>query len=64
MPSESVGLAGALHLYPDRVSIVVGRYESTHPRHPPVRLIDAGVGLPSSSGWAPAAAVPLAARGV
>jgi hypothetical protein len=63
MPAESVGLAGALHLYPDRVSIVVGRYESTHPRHPPVRLLDAGGSATPSAGWAPAAAVPLAARG-
>ncbi|HVV52203.1 MAG TPA: hypothetical protein VHO06_21215 [Polyangia bacterium] len=62
MPSESVGLAGALHLFPDRVSIVVGRYESTHPRHPPVRLLDAVPPPPSSAGWAPPAAVPLAAR--
>jgi hypothetical protein len=64
MPPESVGLAGALHLYPDRVSIVVGRYESTHPRHPPLRLIDGGNAPSSSPGWAPAATVPLAARGV
>jgi hypothetical protein len=33
MPSESVGLVGALNLYPDRVSITAGRYEGTHPRH-------------------------------
>ena len=32
MPTESVGLVGALHLYPDRVAIVAGRYEATHPR--------------------------------
>jgi transposase len=62
MSPESVGLAGALHLYPDRVSIVVGRYESTHPRHPALRLLDSVV-TPSSSGWAPGPAVPLAARG-
>lgn len=33
MPAESVGLVGALHLYPDRVTIVAGRYEASHPRH-------------------------------
>ena len=33
MPPESVGLVGALHLYPDRVTIVAGRYEASHPRH-------------------------------
>jgi hypothetical protein len=32
MPVEAVGLVGALHLYPDRVMIVAGRYEATHPR--------------------------------
>jgi hypothetical protein len=64
MPAESVGLAGALHLYPDRVAIVVGRYETTHPRHPAVRLIEGGAAHGSSPGWAPAATVPLAARGV
>ena len=63
MPPDSVGLVGALHLYPDRVSIVVGRYESTHARHPAVRVVDAGI-THSSPGWAPASAVPLAARGV
>jgi hypothetical protein len=33
MPQESVGLVGALNLFPDRVSIVAGRYETSHPRH-------------------------------
>jgi hypothetical protein len=33
MPPEAVGLVGALHLYPDRVAIIAGRYEATHPRH-------------------------------
>ena len=32
MPPESAGLVGALHLYPDRVSITAGRYEATHVR--------------------------------
>jgi hypothetical protein len=32
VPSEAVGLVGALHLYPDRVTIIAGRYEITHPR--------------------------------
>jgi len=35
MPPESVGLVGALHIYPDRVEITAGRYEAKHPR--PVR---------------------------
>lgn len=38
MPPESVGLVGALNLYPDRVSITAGRYEGTHPRHIQKRL--------------------------
>jgi hypothetical protein len=33
MPAESVGLVGALELYPDRVTIIAGRYEASHPRH-------------------------------
>jgi hypothetical protein len=33
MPPESVGLVGALNLFPDRVTIVAGRYEASHPRH-------------------------------
>jgi hypothetical protein len=32
MPPEAVGLVGALHLYPDKVTIVAGRYEATHQR--------------------------------
>jgi hypothetical protein len=32
MPLESVGLVGALHLFPDRVEITAGRYEAKHPR--------------------------------
>lgn len=32
MPPEAVGLVGALHLYPEKVTIVAGRYEATHPR--------------------------------
>jgi hypothetical protein len=69
MPSESVGLAGALFLYPDRVTIVVGRYQSTHARHPQGRLADSaiagspGSSSPSSSSWGPRITVPLAARG-
>ena len=62
MPPDSVGLAGALHLYPDRVSIVVGRYESTHPRHPAIRLIEPVTPVVVGRRWAPGAAVPLAAR--
>jgi len=32
MPPEAVGLIGVLRLYPDRVEIAAGRYETTHPR--------------------------------
>jgi hypothetical protein len=35
MPPEAAGLVGMLHLYPDRVAIVAGRYEATHPRSLP-----------------------------
>jgi len=62
MPPESAGLSGALYLYPDRIAIVVGRYESTHPRHPALRLLDSVAPSSSSAVWAPSAAVPLAAR--
>jgi hypothetical protein len=30
MPPEAVGLIGVLRLYPDRVEIAAGRYETTH----------------------------------
>ena len=65
MPSESVGLAGALFLYPDRVTIVVGRYQSTHPRHPQPQFVEPTTGAPSSAGpsWGARVTVPLAARG-
>jgi hypothetical protein len=62
MPPDSVGLAGALYLYPDRVSITVGRYEATHPRHPGVHLIEPAVPA-SANAWAAPASLPLAARG-
>jgi hypothetical protein len=32
MQPEAVGLIGVLRLYPDRVEIAAGRYETTHPR--------------------------------
>jgi hypothetical protein len=35
MPPEAVGLIGVLQLFPDRVHIVAGRYEATHPRRGP-----------------------------
>jgi hypothetical protein len=35
MPPEAVGLIGVLRLYPDRVEIAAGRYETTHPRRRP-----------------------------
>jgi hypothetical protein len=41
MPTEAVGLVGALHIYPDRVEITAGRYEAKHPR--PLRRPSSGV---------------------
>ena len=35
MPPEAMGIPGTLFLYPDRVRIVAGRFESTHPRVAP-----------------------------
>ena len=65
MPSESIRLAGALFLYPDRVTIVVGRYQSTHPRHAPAPLADSAMaGGGAGPSWGPRLTVPLAARGV
>jgi hypothetical protein len=32
MPPDAVGLVGALYLYPDKVVVVAGRYQATHPR--------------------------------
>jgi hypothetical protein len=32
MPPDAIGLAGTLYLYRDRVRIVAGRFEATHPR--------------------------------
>jgi len=32
MPAEAMGIAGTLFLYRDRVRIVAGRFEATHPR--------------------------------
>jgi transposase len=32
MPPESMGIPGTLYLYRDRVRIVAGRYDATHPR--------------------------------
>ena len=32
MPNDAVGLVGALHLYPERVTITAGRHEATHAR--------------------------------
>ena len=33
MPADAVGLVGALYLFPDKVVIVAGRYETAHKRH-------------------------------
>ena len=32
MPPDAIGLAGTLYLYRDRVRLVAGRFEATHPR--------------------------------
>jgi transposase len=32
MPPEAIGISGTLYLYRDRVRIVAGRFEATHPR--------------------------------
>src|SRR3989449_11319951 len=32
MPPEAIGIAGTLYLHRDKVRIVAGRYEATHPR--------------------------------
>jgi transposase len=61
MPPDSVGLVGALHLYPDRIAIVAGRYEAAHPRQQPVPVTPPAPAA-ASSGWAPSPALPLAAR--
>jgi hypothetical protein len=58
MPSEAVGLVGMLHLYPDRVAIVAGRYEATPPRHAPPAFVRGDGAPPRSSGvpdWTPPA---------
>jgi transposase len=33
MPPDAVGLVGALYLYPDKVVVVAGRYQTSHPRY-------------------------------
>ena len=45
MPPEAVGLIGVLQLYPDRVHIVAGRYEATHPRRVPSPYTRARAGV-------------------
>jgi transposase len=62
MPPDSAGLVGALHLYPDRIAIVAGRYETAHPRRQPVRAVVPSIASAAPAGWAPSPAVPLAAR--
>ena len=37
MPAEAVGLVGALYLYLDKVVVIAGRYQTTHPRYGNVR---------------------------
>jgi hypothetical protein len=43
MPAEAVGLVGALYLYPDKVVVVAGRHQATHPRY--------GSALPDQKAW-------------
>jgi hypothetical protein len=61
MPPEAVGLVGALHLYPDRVTIVAGRYEATHARHvqkrPPTAVFGWRSALSSNRGSSSASAL-------
>src|SRR5262249_35642461 len=52
MPPEAVGLIGVLRLFPDRVEIAAGRYETTHPRRRP---------SPGSSSYAPGDVGPVVA---
>jgi hypothetical protein len=44
MPADSVGLVGALYLYPDKVIVVAGRYQAKHPRFGATRSSDALAG--------------------
>jgi hypothetical protein len=60
MPAESVGLVGALHLYPDRVTIVAGRYEASHPRHVQKKAPAAVLGWRPNIAPAPATTRPSA----
>jgi transposase len=62
MPPDSVGLVGALHLYPDRIAIVAGRYEATHQRRQPAPVAVPSAASTAGSGWSPSPAIPLAAR--
>ncbi len=62
MPPDSVGLVGALHLHPDRIAIVAGRYEATHQRRQPAPVTVPSAASTAGSGWSPSPAIPLAAR--
>jgi transposase len=62
MPPDSVGLVGALHLYPDRIAIVAGRYEAAHQRRQPVLVAVPSAASTAGAGWSPSPAIPLAAR--
>jgi hypothetical protein len=62
MPPDSAGLVGALHLYPDRVTIVAGRYEAAHPRRQPAPAAAPPVVSSLRASWASPPALPLAAR--
>jgi hypothetical protein len=37
MPPESIGLVGALHLFPDWMTIIAGAHQATYPRDPPFK---------------------------
>jgi len=62
MPPEAVGLIGMLHLFPDRVAIIAGRYEATHPRNRPSAYIPVEPpSAPAPSGipnWTPPSSTP------
>jgi hypothetical protein len=51
MPPDAVGLVGALYLYPEKVVVVAGRYQATHPRFQasrPSESLGSGIAQPRS----------------
>lgn len=53
MPPDAVGLVGALYLHPDKVVIVAGRYQASHPRFGGGRAADAHAETRSGETGAP-----------